>query len=80
MTVDEGKIDEFIEEIERRTGGFVFQKWSDFHLAEIAKYTVEQITAYVFVTDAINFCFWPNNPPGQFEYEHMTRNLEKILN
>ena len=32
------------------------------------------------MTDAINFCFWPNNPSGQFEYEHMTRNLEKILN
>lgn len=33
----------------------------------------------MFVTDAMNFCFWPNNPSGEFEYEHMTRNLEKIL-
>jgi len=28
----------------------------------------------------MNFCFWPDNPAGEFEYEHMTRNLEKILN
>jgi hypothetical protein len=27
----------------------------------------------------MNFCFWPNNPSGVFEYQHMTRNLEKIL-
>ena len=27
----------------------------------------------------MNFCFWPNNPSGVFEYEHITRNLEKLL-
>ena len=27
----------------------------------------------------MNFCFWPNNPSGNFEYDSMTRNLEKIL-
>ena len=27
----------------------------------------------------MNFCFWPNNPAGNFEYEHMTKNLAKIL-
>lgn len=27
----------------------------------------------------MNFCFWPDNSSGQFEYEHMTRNIEKIL-
>ncbi len=27
----------------------------------------------------MNFCFWPGNPAGNFEYEHMTKNLEKIL-
>jgi hypothetical protein len=31
------------------------------------------------VVDAMNFCFWPNNPAGNFEYEHMTKNLAKIL-
>lgn len=60
-------------------GAFVFDKWSDFHLSEIETHSLEQLTAYVFVTDAMNFCFWPDNPSGQFEYEHMTRNLEKIL-
>jgi hypothetical protein len=31
------------------------------------------------VVDAMNFCFWPNNPAGNFEYEHMTKNLAKVL-
>ena len=61
-------------------GAFVFDKWQDFHLSKISKYSIEQLTAYVFVTDAMNFCFWPDNPSGEFEYEHMTRNLEKLLN
>lgn len=83
MTVDEGKIGDFIQEMETKLleqDAFVFDKWSDWHLSDIAKYTLEQITAYAFVVDAMNFCFWPDNPSGQFEYEHMTRNLEKILN
>ena len=42
----------------------VFDKWADFHLKDITKYTIEQIAAYVFVIDAMNFCFWPNNPSG----------------
>jgi Potential Queuosine, Q, salvage protein family len=37
------------------------------------------LLAYVFVVDAMNFCFWPGNPAGNFEYEHMTKNLAKIL-
>jgi hypothetical protein len=27
----------------------------------------------------MNFCFWPNNPSGNFEYENMSKNLAKIL-
>ena len=27
----------------------------------------------------MNFCFWPGNTSGGFEYDSMTRNLEKIL-
>ena len=27
----------------------------------------------------MNFCFWPDNPSGDFEYENMTRNLENLL-
>jgi hypothetical protein len=48
-------------------------------LSDIKKYSLEQIAAYCFVVDAMNFCFWPDNPSGEFEYENMTRNLEKIL-
>jgi len=48
-------------------------------LQEISKYSIEQVTAYVFVIDAINFCFWPNNPEGAYEYEHMANNLATIL-
>ena len=33
----------------------------------------------MFVIDAINFCLWPDNPSGEFEYEHKARNLEKLL-
>jgi len=82
VTVDEQKIDDFIQEMEQKISAedtFVFDKWKDFHLSDIGKYSVEQLTAYVFVVNAMNFCFWPNNPSGQFEYEHMTRNLEKVL-
>lgn len=56
-----------------------FDKWEDWHLKEIKKYTLEQVTSYVFCVDAMNFCFWPNNTEGEFEYENMTRNLEKLM-
>ena len=42
-------------------------------------FTLEQVLSYVFIVDAMNFCFWPNNVAGEFEYEHMTKNLAKIL-
>ena len=57
----------------------IYDKWSDWHLDDPAQYSVEQITTYVFVVDAMNFCFWPNNESGKFEYDSMTRNLEKVL-
>ena len=84
-TVHSDKIDEFVDKIEselkaKKDQKLVFDKWSDFHLSDISKYTLEQITAYVYVIDAINFCLWPDNPSGEFEYEHKARNLEKLLN
>ena len=27
----------------------------------------------------MNFCFWPDNPSGEFEYINITKNLEKVL-
>ena len=66
------------QKIEARDA-FVLDKWKNFHLSNITKYTLEQLTAYVFVVAAMNFCFWPDNPAGQFEYEHMTRSLETVL-
>ena len=57
----------------------IYDKWSDWHLDDPAQYSVEQITTYVFVVDAMNFCFWPKNESGKFEYDSMTRNLEKVL-
>jgi hypothetical protein len=33
----------------------------------------------VFVVDGLNFCFWPNNKSGEFEYEHMTKNLAQLV-
>lgn len=78
------KVDQFVEQMNEeaaklKDGKFVWDKWQDFHLSNIGKYSLEQLTAYCFVVDAINFCFWPSSPNGEFEYEHMTRNLEKIL-
>lgn len=55
----------------------MFDKWEEWHLSDIKKYTLEQITAYVFCVDAMNFCFWPFET--NLEYEQMTRGLEKIL-
>lgn len=52
--------------------------WSAFHLNP-NEFTLEQLYAYVFVVDAMNFCFWPKNPAGQFEYEHIAKNVAKIL-
>lgn len=87
ITVDDAKIAQFIVELEAKitendekgVTGFVFDKWSDWHVSDITKYSLEQITAYAFVVDAMNFCFWPNNPSGEFEYIHITKNLEKVL-
>lgn len=67
VTVVESKIEDFVQEMEAKIaseGAFVFDKWSDFHLSEIGTHSLEQLTAYVFVTDAMNFCFWPDNPSG----------------
>ena len=68
-----------MEAVAAQENGFVFDKWSDWHLQDIGKYSLEQLTAYCFVVDAMNFCFWPDNPSGEFEYLNITKNLEKVL-
>ena len=68
-----------LEERVEANGGVAYDKWSDWHLDNIHDYSREQITTFCFVVDAMNFCFWPQNPSGQFEYHNMTRNLEKVL-
>ena len=84
VAIKAANIDQFVMQMNAEAaalqdGKFVWDKWQDFHLTHIGKYSLEQLTAYVFAVDAINFCFWPSSPQGEFEYEHMTRNLEKIL-
>ena len=82
MTINSLEIQPLITEIVKKVkhnGGVCFDKWEDWHLKSIKKYTLEQLTAYVFTVDAMNFCFWPDNVEGGFEYQNMTRNLEKIL-
>lgn len=61
------------------SSGITYDKWCEWHLVQPEQYSLEQLTAYCFVVDAMNFCFWPENYSGVFEYENMTRNLEKIL-
>lgn len=58
--------------------GFCFEPWAKYHIDSNA-YSIEKVLSYTFVVDAMNFCFWPNNPAGNFEYEHMTKNLAKVL-
>ena len=84
VSICRANIDKFVVQMNEQAlnlpdGKFVWDRWQDFHLNTIGKYSLEQLTAYVFAVDAINFCFWPSSPNGEFEYEHMTRNLEKIL-
>ena len=84
VKIKKASIDKFVEQMNGEAanlpdGKFVWDRWQDFHLSHIGEYSLEQLTAYVFAVDAINFCFWPSSPTGEFEYEHMTRNLEKIL-
>jgi hypothetical protein len=65
-------------EKEVTTKGFCFEPWAKYHIDPNA-YPLEKVLAYTFVVDAMNFCFWPNNPAGNFEYENMTKNLAKVL-
>ena len=66
VSIDDGKIDQFIADLSENVKkyGISYDKWSDWHLDDPKQYNIEQITAYCFVVDAMNFCFWPNNPSG----------------
>ena len=80
MVINEAKIDEFVVQLGEKVskGGLAYEPWAKYHV-DPNQYTLEQLLSYTFVVDAMNFCFWPNNPAGNFEYEHMTKNLGKIL-
>ena len=59
--------------------GLAYSPWSLYHL-DPNSCSLEHLFAYIFIVDAMNFCFWPGDlAPGEFEYEHMTKNLAKIL-
>lgn len=72
-----------------QNGGVAYDSWKEWHVRQPANFTIEQITAYVFVIDAMNFCFWPGQPKAKqplpeqktecFEYENISRNLETLL-
>lgn len=47
-----------------QSGKLFLGKWSDYHLDSLTSYSLEQLAAYVFAVDAVNFCFWPKNPTG----------------
>jgi hypothetical protein len=74
-------IEKFIADLSEKVKkeGIAYDKWSDWHIDDPKQYDVEKIVTYCFVVDAMNFCFWPDNPSGNFEYDSMTRNLEKVL-
>ena len=81
VKINSNNIDKFITDLTQKvkTEGIAYDKWSDWHIDNPKQYEVEKVVTYCFVVDAMNFCFWPNNPSGQFEYDSMTRNLEKVL-
>ena len=80
ILINHAKIIEFIQNLELKvsTDGIAYEKWAKYHL-DPNSFTLEQVITYVLVVDAMNFCFWPGNPSGNFEYEHMTKNLASIL-
>mmetsp|Transcript_5951 Transcript_5951/g.4489 ORF Transcript_5951/g.4489 Transcript_5951/m.4489 type:complete len:101 (+) Transcript_5951:1-303(+) len=72
VKINDSKIKEFIVSLkEKASKGFVYEKWSKYHINP-NDFPLEQVLSYVFVVDAMNFCFWPNHTPGEFEYENMT--------
>lgn len=46
---------------------------------KVSEFSLEQVTAYVFVVDTLNFCFWPKEEEHQVQYEDMTKALAQIL-
>lgn len=81
VKINEDKIPALIDQVKAQIGesNLAYDKWSDWHIKEPKNFTVEQVTTFCFVVDAMNFCFWPDNPSGVFEYEHITKNLEALL-
>ncbi|CAI2372761.1 unnamed protein product [Moneuplotes crassus] len=68
------KLVENIEETE-----FKYDCWEQWHfqtIPDVSQITDEQVIAYVFIIDALNFCFWPTEG---FEYDQLANNLAKIL-
>ncbi len=70
----------FVEDISKEVEekGFCFMKWASFHI-DPETHSKEQVIAYIFVVNAMNFCYWPGNMAGDYEYGHMTGNLAKIM-
>ena len=81
VKINEDKIPALLEQVKAQIGqsSIAYDKWSDWHIKQPKDFSVEQVTAFCFVVDAMNFCFWPDNPSGVFEYEHITKNLETLL-
>lgn len=63
--LNEGKISDFLTDLEKKVKetGIAFEPWAKYHI-DPNNYTIEQVLSYTFVVDAMNFCFWPRNPPG----------------
>ena len=80
VTIHNEKIKEFVRALEKKVekDGIAYEPWAKYHI-DPNSYSLEQVLSYTFVVDAMNFCFWPGNPAGNFESEHMTKNLAKIL-
>ncbi|KAH7472160.1 hypothetical protein KRP22_002402 [Phytophthora ramorum] len=64
------------EKLSRDEQGVVTWDSGDFHYFEDVEQDGPLTCQYVFVLDALNFCFWPTE---NMEYEHLARGLKTAL-
>jgi len=78
--LNQDQIKEYVKRTsnEVKERGFFEEKWESYHL-DPKKFSFEQVVAYVFVVDTLNFCFWPLEQEHLIQYEDMTKALAQIL-
>ncbi len=71
VSIDYQKLGEYCDALD----SVEYVSWKECHF-DHSETALESLLGFIFVTDSLNFCFWPT--PG-FEYDHLTSNLNKLL-